>query len=542
MRREIAIVRALATLAPMRTASILLALSSTLAFAQASERRPVIALMPPTATDDDLRGLGMMMIARASELIEASSKYSELHVKQVLAMADAEGLNPAQLSDDLVASQARTFLGADRLVTVTLTSDPKGITLAGTVLDGMKATPFRAKLAVTWPEALAKGSEAIARAVFMTAKVPLPAAFKAQPESKSPEAVRSLAECYAIVIRQPLGIDNPAVLDGAELDRASALCEKALKNDKELKYASAVLSLARAIVGDHQGAAIALASLGSGDDMVEPFTLARFWMVTRFQSNEDGLASLKDVMNKHPGELIALNYLADTLGVLGNWSTAESAWKDYLTRVPASPFAHGRLSKALARQGKHPEAIAAAKKALELAPQSRVARLELGSRYIDAGKADEAIAIMSELPEVRGEQALRLGWAHWLKGSPDTAATLFQKALDTAKSPGEWRTRGRAHYNLALVEMKRGKAELAKAALRASIQTGYKLSSIDPSLEKVAKEVEREDLSRAIPDAGTKKGVVLPSESSLVPFGPTGDPDLAKVKDAAPQGFVIYKF
>lgn len=526
----------------MRTAFVLIALSSALAFAQGAERRPVIALMPPTATDDDLRGLGMMMIARASELIELSNKYSELHVKQVLAMADAEGLSPTQLSDDLVASQVRTFLGADRLVTVSLTSDAKGINLSGTVIDRMKGTPFRTKLAVTWPEALAKGSEAIARAVFMTAKVPLPATFKAQPESKSPEAVRALAECYAVVIRQPLGIDNPAVLDGKELDAASALCEKALKNDKDLKFAGAVLSLARAIVGDHQGAASALSSLGTGDDMVEPYTLARFWMVTRFQSSEDGLSSLKDVLNRHPGELIALNYLADTLGVLGNWSAAESAWKDYLTRVPASPFGYGRLSKALARQGKHPEAIAAAKKALELAPQSRVARLELGSRYIDANKADDAIAIMSELPEVRGEQALRLGWAHWLKGSVDTAATLFEKALDTAKSAGEWRTRGRAHYNLALVEAKRGKADLAKTELRASMQIGYKLTTVDPSLEKLAKEVEREDLAKAAPDAGAKKSVMLPSESSLVPFDPSGNPDLARSKDSAPPGFVIYKF
>ncbi len=524
----------------MRTAILL---SLWAAAVVAAPARPVIAVMPPSAADDDLRGFGMMLEARAGELIEQSGRFSELHVKQVLAMADAEGLAATQLSDEAIAKQARGFLGADRVVTVNLTTDAKGMTLTGAIIDAKKTTPFTAKLPITWPEALTQGSEAVARAVLATEKATLPKQPIAQPESKSPEALRALAQCYALVIRQPLGIDNPAVLNGEELDGASSLCEKALGNDPSLRFASAVLALARAITGDAAGATKALTGLTETDDMVEPYTLARFWMVTRFQSNEDGLASLKVVLQKHPVELIVRSYLADTQSVLNDHVAAQASWTEYLTVNPSSAFAYGRLSKALARQNKHDEAIAAAKKGLELAPASRAARLELGSRFIDANKLDDAIATLTELKDARGEALARLGWAHWLKGNVDAAAPLFQKALETATAPGEWRTRGRVHYNLALVEAKRGKLDAAKASLIASMQTGYKVRSVDASLSKVAKEVERAEFQKAGADAGSGSRLSLvPQESSLVPFDPAGEPDLLRKKEAAPQGFVIYKF
>ncbi|MBE2251110.1 MAG: tetratricopeptide repeat protein [Myxococcus sp.] len=521
----------------MRTA-LLLTLSA--AVATAAPTKPVIALMPPSATDDELRDFGLMLEARAAELLEQSGRFSELHLKQVLAMADAEGLPVARLSEEATAKQARVFLGADRVVTVALSTDAKQMTLTGAVIDAKKTTRFNAKLPITWPEALTQGSEAVAQAVLATEKASLPKAPVAQPASKSPEALRALAQCYALVIRQPLGIDNPAVLDGEELDRASALCRKALEHDPSLRFAHAVLALARAIIGDAAGATAALNSLDEADDVVEPYTLARFWMVTRYQSNEAGLASLRAVLQRHPGELIARAYLADTQGLLNDQAGAEASWREYLAADPGSPFAWGRLSKALARQGRHDEAIDAAKKGLALAPTSKAARLELGSRLIDANKLDEAIAALRQLTDAKGEAVLRLGWAHWLKGDVAAAAPLFEKALATATGAGEWRTRGRAHYNLAMVHARRGDPDAARAALRASMQTGYKVRAVDPTLEAIAREVERADLQKEPKQA--PRPSLVPTESSLVPFDPAGEPDLTRKKPAPPQGFIIYKF
>ncbi|MDX2014706.1 MAG: tetratricopeptide repeat protein [Myxococcaceae bacterium] len=522
----------------MRTALCAVLLSSAVL---AAPRAPVVALLPPQAADDDLRGFGLMLEARASELIEETGRFSELHIKQVLSMADAEGLDPLALSQEANAKKARAFLGADLAVTVSLAADPKAMTLTGAVIDGKKTTPFTAKLPITWPEALRAGSEAIAKAVLATEKVALPKKPKTQPDSSSPEAVRLLAQCYATVIRQPLGVDNPAVIDGPQLEAAAAQCEKALENDKQLTFAHAVLALARAIIGDHARAAAALAAVGDGNDVIEPYTLARFWMVTRFQSNEAGLASLRDVLKKHPTELIALNYLADTQSVLNDHSGAGISWTEYLSLVPASPYAQARLSKALARQNRHDEAIAAARKALELAPDSRAARLELGSRFIDANKPDDAITTLAAVANPSAEGVLRLGWAYWLKGEVGPAEGHFQKALELAQGPGAWRTRGRAHYNLALVAMKKNAPAAAKAALKASLQTGFKLRTVDAALTKVAQEVEREGFGPT-PDAGSPKLTLGPKESSLFPFDASGDALPAAKKEPAPQGFIIYKF
>lgn len=518
--------------------TLLLTLCSTLAVA--APPKPVVALLPPSAPDDDLRGFGLMLSARASELIEASGRFSELHLKQVLGMASGEGLDASRLSEDANARSARVLLGADRVVSLSLSSDPRGLTLKGAILDAKRSTPFSVKLPVTWPEALTQGSDAVAKAVLATEKAALPKKTVAQPESRSPEALRALARCYAIVIRQPLGVDTPAVLNGEELDGASARCEEALEHDPSLTFAKAVLALSRAITGDAEGAATALTGFTDADEAVEPYTLARFWMVTRFQSNEDGIASLKQVLNKQPSELIALNYLADTQGVLGDHTASEASWRKYLELSPASPYAWARLSKALARQGRHDDAIAAAKKGLELATNSRTARLELGSRFIDASRFDEAVTTLKALEQPTAEALGRLGFAHWLKGEVDVAAGLFQRSLDAATSPGEWRTRGRAHYNLAMVAAKRGKAEEARAALQASMATGYKVRVVDPVLDQTVKDLVKADLKRA--DAGSAKVSLLPKESSLLPFDPAGEPDLTRKKDAPPKGFVIYKF
>lgn len=496
--------------------------------------RPVVALLPPVSTDDDLRGLGYLIEARASELLEQTGTFSELHVKQVLAMAGGEGLDVASLSSKEALASTRSLLGASVVTTSTLTADAKGITLSGSVFDGKKTTPYTAKLPVTWPEALVAGSEALAKAV---AGKPVGKKTVAQPESSSPEALRALSQCYAIVIEQPLGIDAPVVLEGDTLRKAASLCEKALSNDPKLRFASAVLALATAIIGDSERATAALNALGADDDMVEPFTLARFWMVTRFQSNEAGVASLNDVLKRHPGELIAAGYLAETLSVLNQHAESEAAWKAYLALVPNSPFAHGKLSRALARQNRHDDAIAAAKKAVELAPQSRVAKVELAGRYIDAGKVSDAITLLSGIEKKSAEATLRLGWAHWLQGEVDTAATQFQAALAAATTPAEWRTRGRAHANLALVAAKRGKPEEARAALVAAMETGYSIRQVDPLLEPVVKK-----LNQATPtDAGARRSL-LPTESSLIPFDATGSADLTRAKEARPTGFVLYKF
>ncbi len=507
--------------------------------------KPVVALFPPGSSMPELRKLGLLMNARAAELLERAGKTNQLHARQVLAMADAENIDPAALNDPKVASVGRLVLGADRVVTGSLEKNLGGLVLSGAVLDAQgQRTPFTAPLPASWPEALVAGSEAMVKAVNGSVPPPSKKSPVTQPESASAEALAALADCSETVLRQPMGIEAPAVLDPEELQAAIAACQKAVELDPKLEFARASLALAQAIGGDDAAATKSLAALGEADEYNEQYTLARFWLLTRYQSNEAGVAYLKAVVARHPTELIERAALGETLVSLKEGAKAVDVLNELKTLNPNSSVVWGQLSRALARAGKREESLAAAKKALELAPVSREARLQLASRLIDAAKVDDAIEVLkpaTDLPDARGELVLRLGWAYWLKGNVDRAAALFQQALDKATAPQEWRTRGRAFYNLALVEMKRGHRDAAKVALRASVQTGFRLKNVDKSLEVASREIERSTVTF---DGGAAEDApsLMPRESSLFPVNAFGEIQPSSKKPAPPQGLVLYRF
>jgi tetratricopeptide (TPR) repeat protein len=153
---------------------------------------------------------------------------------------------------------------------------------------------------------------------------------------------------------------------------------------------------------------------------------------------------------------------------------------------------------------------------------------------------------LAQLTPARGEHLLRLGWAHWLEGELDPAQAYFQRALDVSTAPGEWRTRGRAAYDLALVAAKQNRADAAKAALKISMNSGLKLKDVDASLTALVREIERADVAAASgardAGAGGTKTSLLPRESSLFPVDPYGELDPKAKKPAAPNGLVLYRF
>lgn len=521
----------------MRTA-LLAALVGLGTTALAAPRAPVTAFLPPAASDAELQPLALLIEARASELVEETKKTSQLHLKQVFRAISEESFT-GDLGAPANVDALRQALGADRVVAFTLETTDQGFTLSGLTADGKKPTTFTAALPKAWPAALEQGSIALAKALLGSAP---PAGSKAQPSSTNEEALKSLASCYPVVIRQPISPDSPTLIDPRELDRASTACERALTLDPSLRYARATLALAQAILGRDEAATKTLESLGATDDMLELYTLARFWLLTRYQSNEAGIAFLKDVVKRRPGELVARSYLGDTQFAVGAWKDAEQTFTDYVAAAPSSAWAWGRLSKALARQGRNDEAVTAAKKGFAVSPTSPEARLELGSRLIDAGKATEAQEILEPLARLtpaKGEHLVRLGWAHWVSGQLDAATAYFQRALDVAITPSEWRTRGRAAYDLALVEAKRGKPETAKRFLKQAWSTGLKLREVDPSLTEIARELERADL---VTDAGARAQTVAPKETSLFPLDAFGDLDVNAKKPPPPQGLVLFRF
>lgn len=511
------------------------------AAALAAPRSPVVAFLPPSSPDASLQQLALLLEARASELVEETNKVSELHLKQTLRAMQEEGFT-GDLSDPKNADALRQAIGADNAVAFSLVAAGDGLTLSGVMVDGKKPKPFSTKLPGGWSAALEAGGPALAKALLPG--IALAKKSAAQPSSTSDEALKQLGACYPVVMRQPLSVDTPSLVDVAELERAATACQRAVELDPTLHFAQATGALALAIIGGDAAAAKSLAALGEGDDTLEIYTLARFWMLTRYQSNEAGVAFLSAVVKKHPGELMARSYLGETQFALGAWADAEKTFNEYVALAPSSAWAWGRLSKSLARQNRHDEAILAAKKGFVLSPTSPEARLELGSRLIDAGKATEGEDILEPLSRnvpVRGEHLLRLGWSHWLQLEIDAAQAYFQRAYDVSTAPGDWRTRGRASYDLALVEAKKGRKDAAKAALRTSMQTGFKIKDVDPSLVALVRELERGDL---VKDAGASvpRPSFLPREASLFPVDSYGDPDPKAKKPPAPEGLVLFHF
>ena len=197
---------------------LLVLLVPALAQAAAPARKPVVALLPARASTPELNRLGLLMEARADSLLESSGRYVLLDAKQVRAMANQEAIELSQLADDAVADRALKLLGAERVVAVMLTADGGGATVHGSVRDGDKPVPFSVKVPADWSQALVLGSEAIAQALLARDKATLPAGGqKAQPESKSDAALKSLGVCWETGLRQPLSIDAPVGLSRAEL-------------------------------------------------------------------------------------------------------------------------------------------------------------------------------------------------------------------------------------------------------------------------------------------------------------------------------------
>lgn len=503
--------------------------------AAAASSKPVIALLPAKGTTPAFAQLGLLLEARASELLESSGRYSELHLKQVLAMAEQEGLSADVMATEDGARRALGLLGANRVVTVAIEQDKGGTFLIdGRILGERTPSAFAGQLGKSWPEALVNGSNLLVSSMLSIDGVKDAPKGPAQPESKSEAALQALGECYATAIRQSLGLDAPVTLVGEEIDGAAMACTKALEADKDLRFARSTLALVEAIGGDDAAAAKALEGLSEGDGALEPYTLARYWMLTRFQSNKAGLAWLTEQSAKHPGELLLKAYLGDAWSVLGDEAKAAAAWNDYLAQAPKSSFAQGRLSRVLGRQGKAAEALDAAKKAKALAPESREARLQLASRLLDAKKVEEAITELKPLADEKGAPAellVRVGWAYWLAGDGDAAAGCFQVAEKNATGPTAWRTRGRARYDLALIEAKQGRNDEAKKLYASALATGFKPGKVDPLLAKVAKDVEaaaKKDAAKADPKL---------RESSLFPAQADGTVDPAAAKPAAPAGF-----
>ncbi len=495
-----------------------------------------VAVLPPVTDKKAPEGLGRAIEEKASSLLAGTGKFSVISARQVSSMAARHRVKLENLADHNVAREAAQRLGVKLFVYSKLTPSKDGWTLevnAASVGDpGAETTT--ATLAKGEASAVWNGSAALAAAAAKLVKAEAP---KAPVSDATDAAVKDWAACEALLGKQPIGVENPTVLNEGELTKAVTLCGSAVKAAPKLAEAWAALALAAAISGADERAVSSLtqaeALRGTPAMHLPNATLARFWLVTRFQSSEAGEAVLKDALTKEPGFLLARGYLAELLNAEGKHADAAKIWQEYAAGTPNNPFIISRLAYTLSRLGKSAEAATYAEKALAYDPESVDLNLELASRYVDANQLDKAIAVLEPLAkpaDARGETVLRLGYAKLLKGDLDEAQKLLTRAVSSAKEPGEWRTRGRAKLNLAMLALKKDKKPEAKKLIAEAAKEGLAIKPSD----------ETKDLLALLTPAEVKALEAKPKSKvkEASPFAVSGgEVDPAAARPAAPKGF-----
>ncbi len=428
---------------------------------------------------------GILIQSKAAAILAGSGRYNDFHIKQIVSMSERHGLPPGELDQEERAVEAARHLGATHVVFGSLEADG---TLKLTALETSsgKRQTAEEKLPAGLAAAVSSGGVAVAKLLAGLDGVPLlKDASRAEPFTSSDKAMKSYAACLKVVVGQKMGIENPPLLDAKSVARASADCGAAVKADGAFASAHAALAMARALAGEDDAAVASLNKVEGKGRYVPMFHLARFWLVSRHKSPEQGAVVLEQALQKWPGMLLARGFLGDLLDALGQYEQAVTVWEAYRVEVPKNPFVLGQLSASLAHAGKHDQAVTRAAEALELDPAAPEAQLEMGSRLIDSGQFDAAAAALEgaeKQQSARAEVTLRLGYAYLLQGKLDDAEARFRDAFERGKQGGDWRVRVRARNDLALVALARRDLPKAKLLAQAAVKAGYRPSRPPPEL------------------------------------------------------------
>ncbi len=489
------------------------------------------ALFPPMAKGSVAEELALGIVSRANAELYATHRYNHLHTKQVLSMARQHGYDAQAFADLDVARKAAKLLNVQRAISGKLTPKKDGgwvYDFAVFSTEDDRKTYKKIELPAGTAAAVKEGGSALAEALAALDGVKLDERkIYLHPETDSDEAMKAYLSCYATLIRQPMGIRNPAVIEDKELNEAIAKCEIATQKDKHFYAAWAAKSLAYSLKGEDRKASVALVPARDARGYLPFYYLARYWLITRYRTGFAGAQVMRVAVRKHPGALIYQTYLGEHLNVTKQYKEALSVWEDYLRQFPGNAFAMANKGYALARLGKMSESIEISEKAVEADPLNDNIKLELASRYVDAARLDDAQKLLEPLAkkkQARGELLLRLGYVYLLKKQNKKAETLLKRALKVATGPGEWRTRGRTKYDLAILEVRKKQLKKAEKYLLEADKEGFKMATslkFDPDLLKLS---QRKTVKHLFIEAGIGEASEnQPKQATPFPVGPGGE-------------------
>ena len=473
--------------------SVLLTLFALLWASPALANAPVLMVAPFDTAD---REAGYAAMLRTVGALRARGDVAVIHPKLYTRAVEVregklKGTTPEQLVDAIAKN-----VGADHIVGGKIVTKGKEITLK------LAIRKIGGKETAVWidPGALMTVLDKIPlNLAVILAKARLPIVptevdmSRITPRTKDTRALLAYAVCHRNLMQQPVGIRSPIVLDEKLLKRTIELCETAKKLDNEMPDPRAALGFAYALAGERKNAELHLSSVRQEKAFLPYYWIGKYWVLAKHYDPQAALSSLRTAIEINPGFLLARGYLGDTLSALGQQVEAQLAFEEYLRAVPNQPWVMARIGYIHSKRKEPKEAMEWTTKALRLAPSDSELLLEMAGRLIDQKRYDAAITILKRLVGdggARGEVYLRMGYAHLEKGDLDAAQREFNEAITRSTHLAEWRTRGRARYDLAKIWMQLDNPDNALRQLHLAVDEGFrdrKILKSDPDFKPLLK-------------------------------------------------------
>jgi tetratricopeptide (TPR) repeat protein len=446
---------------------------------------PTVLVLPAEGKGRALGDVGDAVQLRLVGTLRAAGGTNLVHPKMYLRVMERYDQRLANVEDDKRIQALGEIVGADVVVSSVVESEgdetvvelmavpiryeglggdvTKGRASGKTLIDALNAMPGPLLT-------LLKG----------TGRVPelkTPSAGAIGPDTASQEALLEYAACSVSLMAQPLGLRNPIVVDQAVLKQSEELCLGALRHGDNFADPHAELALIAALRGDREKAEAELKKARQSETFNSSYHLAKFWVLSRYYDVELALQTLREAIRVHPGFMLGRGYLGEALLALGRAEDSEKAFRDYLAAAPRQSWVMGQIGYALAKQRKYDEAVEWTEKGLRTRPGDAELLLQLASRFIDTGRHAEAVTLLKRVVSeggARGEIHLRLGYAYLKLGKYNEAERQIRTAILKAEGSAEWRTRGRARYNLAQLWLASGSPDNAMRQLRMAVREGFR--------------------------------------------------------------------
>jgi len=202
--------------------------------------------------------------------------------------------------------------------------------------------------------------------------------------------------------------------------------------------------------------------------------------------HERAVSTVRDLLDKAPGQAVIASSIADVLSLEGNHDAAISLCKRCLAAAPDNPVIVMRLGGLYERAGKADLAENEYRQLVRLAPNSAAAHNNLAWLLAEHDKLDEALTHAERARELSPNHPAfldTLGWIHFKKGNVEEALPLLEVAAQTVSQNPE------ILYHLAKAYVQVGRNDDARPLLERALSTDTSFSDADDAraeLDKIA--------------------------------------------------------